>query len=326
MLPAYLKRHYKIILMLILFVAVFSAVFSLYELPLEAVLYAALLCFCIGAVLFALGYSRWLRQHRELRALLERVAVSLDELPRPSGAVERDYQDLLRALWAEKARIEARNLTEHREMTDYYTLWAHQIKTPIAAMHLLLQQGAAEKNAELSVELFKIEQYVEMVLSYLRLGSESSDYVLKAYSLDGIIREALRKYARMFIQKRISLSFTETDKRVLTDEKWLGFVLEQLLSNALKYTPEGSIRLYAEGDTLVIEDSGIGIRAEDLPRVFEKGFTGYNGREDKKSTGIGLYLCRRVCDRLGHGLSLESEVGRGTKARIDLSSSETIVE
>jgi signal transduction histidine kinase len=130
----------------------------------------------------------------------------------------------------------------------------------------------------------------------------------------------------MFIQKRISLSFTETGKRVLTDEKWLGFVLEQLLSNALKYTPEGSIRLYAEGDMLVIEDSGIGIRPEDLPRVFEKGFTGYNGREDRKSTGIGLYLCRRVCDRLGHGLSLESEVGRGTKARIDLSSSETIVE
>jgi signal transduction histidine kinase len=98
------------------------------------------------------------------------------------------------------------------------------------------------------------------------------------------------------------------------------------LSNALKYTPEGTIRLYAEGDTLVIEDSGIGIRPEDLPRVFEKGFTGYNGREDKKSTGIGLYLCRRVCDRLGHGLSLESELGRGTKARIDLSSAETIME
>jgi len=326
MLPAYLKRHYKIILMLILFVAVFSAVFSLYELPLEAVLYAALLCFCIGAVLFVLGYSRWLRHHRELRALLGRVTASLDELPNPSGAVERDYQDLLRALWAEKARIEARNLTERREMTDYYTLWAHQIKTPIAAMHLLLQQGAADKNAELSVELFKIEQYVEMVLSYLRLDSESSDYVLKACDLDGIIREALRKYARIFIWKRISLRFKETGKRVLTDEKWLCFVIEQLLSNALKYTPEGSIRLYAEGDMLVIEDSGIGIRPEDLPRVFEKGFTGYNGREDRKSTGIGLYLCRRVCDRLGHGLSLESEVGRGTKARIDLSSSETIME
>lgn len=326
MLPAYLKRHYKIIVMLFLFAAVFSSVFSLYELPLEAVLYAVLLCFCIGAVFFVPGYCHWLRRRRALRVLLGRVAVSLDELPSPSGAVEREYQELLRALWAEKAGLEARHLTERREMTDYYTLWAHQIKTPIAAMHLLLQQGAAEKNAELSVELFKIEQYVEMVLSYLRLDSESSDYVLKACSLDGIIREALRKYTRMFILKRISLRFTETGKRVLTDEKWLGFVIEQLLSNALKYTPEGTIRLYAEGDTLVIEDSGIGIRPEDLPRVFEKGFTGYNGREDKKSTGIGLYLCRRVCDRLGHGLSLESELGRGTKARIDLSSAETIME
>ncbi len=113
---------------------------------------------------------------------------------------------------------------------------------------------------------------------------------------------------------------------MLTDEKWLGVVLEQLLSNALKYTPEGAIRVYAEGDTLVVEDSGIGIRSDDLPRVFEKGFTGYNGREDKKSTGIGLYLCSRICDRLGHGLSITSEVGRGTKALIDLSASDTIME
>jgi signal transduction histidine kinase len=323
---SYLKRHAKIILMLCLFTAVFAAVFSLYDLPAEAVLYAALLCLCVGAALFGVGYARWLRHHRMLSSLAERAAGLPDELPVPSGALEEDYQDIIRGLWSEKARAEARFEAERRDMADYYGLWAHQIKTPIAAMRLLLQQEESRRNAEPALELFKIEQYVEMVLSYVRLESESTDLVLRKCDLDELIREALRKYARMFILKKIALDFTGTGKTVLTDEKWLSFVLEQLISNALKYTPEGSVRLYAEGDELIIEDTGIGIRAEDLPRVFEKGFTGYNGREDKKSTGIGLFLCRRVCDRLGHRLSIESAVGRGTTVRVDLSAADTLLE
>ena len=128
-----------------------------------------------------------------------------------------------------------------------------------------------------------------------------------------LLPQAVRKFARMFILKKITLDFRETGRTVLTDGKWLSFVVEQVLSNALKYTPAGGrIRIYGDGETLVIADSGIGIRPEDLPRVFEKGFTGYNGREDKKSTGIGLYLCRRVMDRLNHGISIVSRPGQGT--------------
>lgn len=209
-------------------------------------------------------------------------------------------------------------------MTDYYTLWAHQIKTPIAAMGLLLQE---EPHPELEGELLKIEQYVEMVLGYLRLGSESTDYVFRNCGLDALVRQAVRKYARLFILKKISLDFQETGKTVLTDEKWLSFVIEQLLSNAVKYTPEGGrVRIYGDGDTLVIADSGIGIQPEDLPRVFEKGFTGFNGREDKKSTGIGLCLCRQVLDRLNHDISIASRPGQGTLVRLDLSRDRKKVE
>ena len=173
----------------------------------------------------------------------------------------------------------------------------------------------------------KIEQYVEMVLGYLRLGSSSTDYVFRDCELDGLLRQSVRKYARLFILKRISLDLQETGKTVLTDEKWLCFVIEQLLSNAVKYTPEGGrVRIYGDGDTLVIADSGIGIRPEDLPRVFEKGFTGFNGREDKKSTGIGLYLCRQVLDRLNHDISIASRPGRGTLVRLDLSRERKRVE
>lgn len=318
MLLSYLRRHIKIILMLVLFAAVFAAVFSLYRLPLEAVLYAALLCLVIGAALFFVGYGRYVRQHRQLSALLARGVPEADALPAPEGALERDYQALLRAALRARDGAEAASAARRRELLDYYTLWAHQIKTPISAMRLLLSGGEDRHAAELSAELLRIEQYVEMVLVYLRAGGdEAADLVLRRCGLDSIVRGCVRQYARLFILKHIALSFEETRLTVLTDEKWLAFVIGQLLSNALKYTPPGGrITVFARGRSLVIADSGIGIRPEDLPRIFEKGFTGYNGRADKKSTGIGLYLCRLLCGRLGHGLSVESAAGSGTRVTL----------
>ena len=248
-------------------------------------------------------------------------------LPLARGLLEEDYQALLRAVCQDRARLAAENENRLRELTDYYSLWAHQIKTPIAAMDLLLQEDDSPRRGELETELLKIRQYVEMVLSYLRLDSDSTDYVLREYPLDDILRQAVRKFAKMFILKKITLDFQETGKTVLTDEKWLLFVVEQVLSNALKYTPAGgTIRIYGDGATVVIADNGIGIREEDQARVFEKGFTGYNGRADKKSTGIGLYLCRQVMDRLNHDISLTSRPGQGTLVRLDLGRESRMVE
>lgn len=241
--------------------------------------------------------------------------------------IQWQYQTLLQAVCRDRARLAAENESRLRELTDYYSLWVHQIKTPIAAMDLLLQEDDSPRRGELEMELLKIGQYVEMVLSYLRLDSDSTDYVLREYPLDDILRQAVRKFAKMFILKKITLDFQETGKTVLTDEKWLLFVVEQVLSNALKYTPEGgTIRIYGDGATVVIADNGIGIREEDQARVFEKGYTGYNGRADKKSTGIRLYLCRQVMDRLNHGISLTSRPGQGTLVRLDLSREWRMVE
>lgn len=313
-LGAYLLRHWKLLLLLAGILGICAAVFSLYGLPLEPVGYAFLLCLVLGLTLFVLGYVPFLRRHRELRRLLVQVRERVLPLPPPRGLLEEDYQALLTALAAERAALALEDRNRLQDMTDYYTLWAHQIKTPIAAMRLLLQE---EPRPELEGELLKIEQYVEMVLGYLRLGSDSTDYVFRTCDLDALLRQSIRKYARLFILKKISLDFQETGKTVLTDEKWLSFVIEQLLSNAVKYTPEGGrIRVYGDGDTLVIADNGIGIRPEDLPRVFEKGFTGFNGREDKKSTGIGLYLCRQVMDRLNYDITISSRPGQGTIVRL----------
>lgn len=302
-------------------------IFWLYGLPGEAIAYLLCLC-CIGTSFWAvLSFVRFWRKHKILRKMEEAIFVTAEDLPETTTLIEEDYQHLIQRLVRENRQRQAAADSMLEDLTSYYTLWVHQIKTPIAAMDLLLQEDDSPRRGELEMELLKIGQYVEMVLSYLRLDSDSTDYVLREYPLDDILRQAVRKFAKMFILKKITLDFQETGKTVLTDEKWLLFVVEQVLSNALKYTPEGgTIRIYGDGATVVIADNGIGIREEDQARVFEKGYTGYNGRADKKSTGIGLYLCRQVMDRLNHGISLTSRPGQGTLVRLDLSREWRMVE
>lgn len=325
-LAAYLKRQRKLLLLLAGIAAVFAAVLSLYDLPVEAVGYAALLCLVLGTVLFLPGFCRFRARHQTLRRLLAQAEEPVLPLPPAADLLEEDYQALLTAVAAHRTRLLSRERDKLEDMTDYYTLWAHQIKTPMAAAGLLLQEDPPPREA-LEAELLKIGQYVDMVLGYLRLDSDSTDYVFAATDLNALVRQAVRKFARLFILKHITLDFGEMEWTVLTDGKWLSFVVEQLLSNALKYTPAGgTVRIFKDGQTLVIADTGIGIREEDLPRIFEKGFTGYNGRTGQKSTGIGLYLCRRVTEKLNHGLTIVSRPGQGTIARLDLSRKSRVME
>lgn len=249
---------------------------------------------------------------------------------------EQDYQNIIKNLKEQNSELKSQERIFKQEMSDYYSMWVHQIKTPIAAMHVLqqiLEEEYPEQKyiKEIKLELFKIEQYVEMVLTYLRMGEMSGDLKFEKYSLDAIVRQVIRKYSQMFILRKIHLQYAKTSQCIVTDEKWLQFVLEQVLSNALKYTKDGGmIFIYTEEKEnkkcLVIEDSGIGIQAEDLPRVFEKGFTGYNGRADKKSTGIGLYMCKKIMERLNHQIWIESEVDKGTKVYLDLAREEWTIE
>ncbi len=313
---SYFKRHWKIPVLFLLCAGVFALVLSLYELPTEPVLYASVLCAALGVPALAVDMWAYVRRMRALHELTGSICVSIDRLPEPRAGIETEYDKLLRELWRERSRLDAEYSAARREAEDYYAMWAHQIKTPIAAMRLLLQQGDAPDKAAVSAELFRIEQYVDMVLSYQRLGSDTVDLVLRSVELDRVVRGCVRKFAGLFILKKLSVELEETGLAVLTDEKWLAFVIEQLLSNALKYTKTGRISIYAEGRALVVEDTGTGIAAEDLPRLGERGFTGYNGREERGSTGLGLYLCRRICAKLGHDLNFESEPGRGTRAII----------
>ena len=316
----YLKQYIKPIILFIIFILIFTLIFSLYNLELEAILYSSLICCFIGLICICINFINYYKKHLQLYKLQKEISISLENLPSPKNLMEEDYTNLILSLNNEYKSYISKSDIAKSNMIDYYTMWVHQIKTPISAMKLLIQTSESEISGDLSSELFKIEQYVEMVLSYIRLDNSENDFVIKEYNLDDIVRQAIRKYAPLFIRKKISLDFQNTNYKVLTDEKWLVFVIEQLLSNAIKYTNKGKISIYPlENKKLVIEDTGIGISPEDVPRIFDKGFTGYNGRTDKKATGLGLYLCKNILDKLSHKISIESEIGVGTKVILDLS-------
>lgn len=322
----YLKQKAVPFILYVIIVFIFWSVLYLHNLDAEGLDYAVLLSISLLSAFALVDFIRYQKHIKKIEYTLASLPYELREFPEARTKMEALYEDSLRDLFAYKEKLENDTRLSRQEMMDYYSLWAHQIKTPISAMNLLLQSVDEEEQEArflqpMKMELFKTEQYVEMVLSYLRIGELSSDLKLQWYDVDEIVRQAVRKYSQLFILKKIRLDYQTCGGKVLTDEKWLLFVLEQLLSNALKYTSRGQISIYMEGGektALVIEDTGIGIQQEDLPRIFEKGFTGYNGRQDKKATGIGLYLCKSVCNKLNHGIIIDSEVGVGTKVRLDM--------
>lgn len=308
-------------------VVIFGILFYLYDIPSDAIIYGCELSFAWSAVCLLIDFYKYYKRHKLLHINREQFFENAEELPEYMDIIECDYQELAKELYQAKQGLISKNRIAKKELLDYYGMWVHQIKTPIAALDILLQNTERmlyqldEKEmmqkvisvSDMKMELFKIEQYVEMALNYLRVEDISSDLVFKKQELDDMVCQVIRKYAKIFISKKIKMDFKPTKVSIVTDEKWFIFVLEQIISNALKYIKKGQISIYMKEKSLVIEDTGIGIPAEDLPRIFEKGFTGYNGRENKKSTGIGLYLCKNIMDKLQWNITVDSEVGSGTK-------------
>lgn len=270
---------------------------------------------------WARSFARYVSRIVRLQDALRNLLPSEESIPECDGAIEEGYRALALAYQKRQNETLTQNAALEREQVDYYTLWIHQIKTPIAAMDLMAQSDEPIERKLLRQELFKVEQYADAALSYQRLQTLHKDLELCEVALYPLCCSVVKKLRTMFIYRRINLDLQQFDATALTDAKWLGMVLTQVLSNALKYTPEGgriSIELRAPLK-LAVTDNGIGIRAEDVPRVFDRGFTGQIGRSSEKSTGIGLYLCKETCRKLGHDISLTSEPGRGTTVLINLS-------
>ena len=303
----------------------------------QDLVYAAVLDAMIIIITVLAGFLGYSSKVKALSNALERPVEEQAQLPEAADDVEMLYHRLLENQSIARSESESSAAIRQSQMRDYYSMWVHQIKTPISAMKLLLEAEREELGQlmcddeqsqcllsdnmnSFEDELFRIEEYVSMALQYQRVSSTENDFVLEKVSVDGVIRDTIKKYAKIMIRRHIGMNYSGTVQEVYTDGKWLAFILEQLLSNAIKYTPQGFVKIETDKKAnrffITIKDTGIGIKAEDLPRVFEKGYTGYNGHADKKATGIGLYLCRQMADKLGHTIRMESEIGKGTKVWI----------
>ena len=315
----FLREKCQLLFFLLFFEGSLCLIYGLYGLPWGPAGYTCLVTAVVTLGFLMAGFFRWKRKRRQLLILKRQAEQSLEtaDLPKAETPLEKIYQEIIQDQEKRCQREQKESREKLVRSREYYTRWSHQIKTPIAAMELLLQEEPADVRA-LKRELLKTSQYVEVALSYQRMEGDGNDLVIQRYELRPVVMQAVKKVSPLLIHKHISFSAGDLSGEVLTDEKWLVFVLEQLLSNALKYTKKGTIRIYGGNGFLYIEDTGIGIAPEDLPRIFEKGYTGYNGRRDKKSTGIGLYLCQEILKRLAHGITITSTLGEGTKVTLDL--------
>ena len=312
----YSRRFFLALLILLLgFILLFAFVFDAYRSLLEYV--ALLLAFL--SFLF-IGADAWttFKSYRSQK---------LQASAQAQTPLEKLLQERVEELEYEQKNQLLVEQEKYNDLLDYYTLWVHQVKTPIAASSLLIGDlKDKEAKSQLEQELFKIESYVHLVLQYLRLESFHDDLVLKQEKLADLVREVVKKYALFFIQQGLRLNLHDLDHMIVTDKKWFLVILEQVLSNSLKYTKEGSIEIYFHEDRLYIKDTGLGIQNADLLRVFERGFSGYNGRLTQQSSGLGLYLSKKIADQLGHKIAIDSQVGQGTTVSIAFPEKKLIFE
>lgn len=322
-------RRWQIIFF-VLTLIIFLVVLNLNHLRyFSEVFYAAVISGFLFLISGIYDFVCYVAAYNKLYYVLQNPEEIYARLPESKGLLEELYTEIIWEMDERRRKLLSTLYEQEKERKDYYSMWVHQIKTPIQAARLLLERDeikGMEAAKGLEQEIFKTEQYVEMVLYYLRCQSMSDDLLLKEYDLSTMVKQAIKKYALLFIHNNLSVHMDSIEIPVLTDEKWFGFVLEQILSNAVKYTKQGGVTIYLKDckeyqgipifACLVIEDSGIGIREEDLPRIFEKGFTGFNGRLDRKSTGIGLYLCKEILKKLVIPIQVESKAGKGTKVSL----------
>lgn len=288
--------------------------------------YINLVSFSFFIIYLVIRYLYYRRYYKSLTDIVEnQIDEIINRLPKPKNYEQELFHEVLITLYNEQS-IKMQRLYNHKkDNEEFVTSWVHQVKTPISVSRLLIESNANAPSKEtlysIEEELDKIENYIEQALYYSKIDDFSRDYLINEIELDRLVKESVKKQAKTFINKKINVEINNTNLEVITDKKWLSFILDQVLSNALKYTSKGGkIKIYGliedKYQKLIIEDNGIGIKKEDLNRVFDKGFTGYNGREDYKATGFGLYLSKKLAKKLEHDILIESKCGQYTKVII----------
>lgn len=304
-----IKAHSLVIFIIFFILMLFSISFGIDRNYIYYILILATFFFISSLVI---SYIKFHKTYKEITMWTNDFSSS------PNFLIEKSkiYENIM-TIYEKNKDMENSFEDKMRVFKEYVSMWAHQIKTPLFSLDLILNDHPIDDHAA-KAELFAIEEYIETLLSYTRLESLSTDFVFEEASLDELISSSIKKYSKVFIRKKNKVDFNPTGLMLTTDKKWFTFILDQILSNSNKYTQDGTISFYMEGPKLIIEDTGIGIREEDLPRVFDKSYTGYNGRIYKKSTGIGLSLVKSASENLAIDVSIESKLSEGTKVIFDL--------
>ncbi|EKU94294.1 Sensor histidine kinase graS [Alloiococcus otitis] len=285
---SFLKRESLSLSILTLSILVFGLVYWLLNLPIYGFLLATSLIIFLSLVLFGVKYSQYQKEEK----------------------LKKAYQELDQA-YKQLKNIQSQ---DYQKLEDYFILWIHQIKTPLTAAKLLARD---QKLRELDPLLLKIENYSQLAMSFLKLNKPETDLNIACVSLDDLMKPLLRKYSSQFIQTKTKLIYQPILKKVITDANWSQLMIEQVLNNALKYAAGTSVHIYFEDKSLFIEDRGVGISEVDLPKIFDKGYSGFNGKLNQKSTGLGLFIVQSISRRLNHPIQVESNIGQGSRFQIE---------
>lgn len=316
------------IFIFIVMALVFASIFILNSLPFTLYLYSMELGLFFFLIYLVIQYFRYKKRYEAIVLAGEAHSVNIDDIASATDPADQLYLEKISELQQTIRDMSNQHAERQADQLDYFTLWLHQIKTPLSAISLLNQSDTRSESKKIAQEILRLEDYTHMALNYVKLEETGSEMDLSEVDLDSVIKRAVKKYSILFIHKGIKLNYQPLDTKILSDGQWLQTLIEQILSNSLKYTASGSISIYLDHEkeqTLIIEDTGVGIRKEDLPKIFNKGYSGLNGRLHEKSTGLGLFISRKICKRIGHELTIESELGKGTRAAVYLGREEMTV-
>ena len=326
--------------------SIFLSVNLMFFIMISIVMYFSTISFVIIFLVFFIWFfplSTYIlieyMKYRKYFSNINNILESLDKkyllpevLQEPNFMVGENINDILKELSRDMHEQVKHYRNIQEEYREYIEMWVHEIKTPIASSKLLIENNTNEVTRKIDTQMDRIENYVEQVLYYSRSDEVGKDYIIKKVGLSKLVKDVIKRNQRDFISKRISLQLGDLDEIIYSDTKWVEFILNQIIGNAIKYSKgkDDKIEIYlkkiSSAVVLTIKDHGVGIIERDLNRVFEKGFTGENGRKFGKSTGIGLYLCKKLTDKLGLGLQVQSEENVGTEISIIFPKSENISE
>ena len=321
----YIKDKIYYILTFSIYIILISIYLKAMETEIPAILIViaiSTIFFCAGFIISYLKSNKYLKDIDKMMDNLTEKYLITEIMSKPNRAERLAYYRILKK--ANKSMLENISIIkqQQKDYKEYIESWVHEIKIPITSVKLLCENNKSDITAKIDEEIEEVNNFVEQALFYARMDQVSNDFMIKNINLNNVIRNVLARNKKIMIQNNMKVELNNINTNCYTDEKWLEFIINQIIQNAIKYRKEKNanivITIYENKENVIlnIKDNGIGIKTSEIDRIFDKGFTGTNGRNQKKSTGIGLYLCKRLCQEIGMEIKANSKENEFTEIKI----------